>query len=607
MSINIKIKKYLSVSFFIALGLVTVLRIAYWFHLEHGYIEIKQQSQAQIKELVSFLSGSLSRHQSIPHVLSTNPLLANALLRQDDPQTIDPLNQYLQEIQSITEALDIYLINADGEAIAASNWHQSYSFIGQNFAFRPYFQEAIKGGLGRYFAVGTTSNKRGYYFSYPIYANSYPIEANQTNAKVLGVIVVKVDVSEIEQQSTGMARASNYEFAITDPDNIIFLSSNPNWRLRSFIPVTPEKSLDIQESRRYANRAISSLTIKPPYDDTLNEMFQIYQIGTDSDARVDYMDSKIAMADAGWKVHILAPMTPTYNGLPPLLLLYSALYLLCALSLLYAIERRKNTLRLRLAHEQLEQRVKERTQALETSHKQLKETQDELIQAAKLTVIGSLSASINHEINQPLAAIRSYAQNTQTLLSRGKWDYVSSNIMTIIELTDRLAAIVSQFKSFTRKSRGNDKATSIATCIADALTIIQPEVDKQGVELILHNPDTKAQIWCDSIRLQQVLINLMSNAIVAMHQSSPKKLIIGVTQDDRLHITIEDTGTGIEESQMKKIFDPYYTSSRQGLGLGLSISRRIVEAMQGQITVANRIEGGAIFNISLPLHASGTP
>ena len=604
MSINIKTKKYLSVILLITLGLFVILRLAYWFHLENGYHDTKQQSGAQLKELVSFLSGSLSRYQSIPHVLSTNPLLANALLRQDDPDTIKPLNQYLQEIQSITESLDIYLINADGKAIAASNWHQSYSFIGQNFAFRPYFKQAIKGKLGRYFAVGTSSNKRGYYFSYPIYANSYPIEANQADAKVLGVIVVKVDVSEIEQQSTGMARASSYEFAITDPDNIIFLSSSTNWRLSSLTPITEEKRISIQESRRYANRVVSPLAIKPPYDETLNEKFQIYQISTDTAAAIDYMDSKAVMADAGWKVHILAPMTPTYNALPPLLMLYGAIYLLFAVALLYAVERRKNTLKLRQAHEQLEQRVQERTQALETSNKQLKETQDELIQAAKLTVIGSLSASINHEINQPLAAIRSYAQNTQTLLSRGKWDDVSSNIITIIELTDRLAAIVSQFKSFTRKSRGNDKAISIATCIADALTIIQPEVDKQGVELVLHNPDTKAQIWCDSIRLQQVLINLMSNAIVAMHQSSPKKLIIGVTQNERLHITIEDTGTGIEESQMKKIFDPYFTSSRQGLGLGLSISRRIVEAMQGQITVANRSEGGAIFNISLPIHAS---
>ena len=140
MSINIKTKKYLSVILLITLGLFVILRLAYWFHLENGYHDTKQQSGAQLKELVSFLSGSLSRYQSIPHVLSTNPLLANALLRQDDPDTIKPLNQYLQEIQSITESLDIYLINADGKAIAASNWHQSYSFIGQNFAFRPYFK-----------------------------------------------------------------------------------------------------------------------------------------------------------------------------------------------------------------------------------------------------------------------------------------------------------------------------------------------------------------------------------------------------------------------------------------------------------------------------------
>ena len=604
MSITITRKKYLGVGFIILLGLAFTLRAAYWFHLEHGYEMTRQQSNAQMKELLSFLSGSLSRYESIPQVLSTNPLLANALAQQDDPETITPLNRYLEEIQSITEALDIYLVNINGEAIAASNWQQSYSFIGKNYGFRPYFKDAMAGKMGRYFAVGTSSNKRGYYFSFPIYNQGYPIAPNQGDAKVVGAIVVKVDVTEIEQQSTGMARGSNYEFAISDPDNIIFLSSQPNWRLTSLVPVTSQLKQHINASRRYANRAIEPLDIKPPFNASLAEDYQIYQIGSDKHG-TEYMNNAAMMNDAGWRVHILSPMAPIYRSLPPLLLLYGALYLLCALALLFAIERRKNIRRMKQAHEQLELRVKERTKELETSNQQLKETQDELIQAAKLTVIGSLSASINHEINQPLAAIRSYAQNTQTLLSRAKWDDVSSNIMTIIELTDRLAAIVSQFKSFTRKSKGNDKAVSVAQCIKDALTIVQPEVDKQGINLMLRNTDCETLIWGDSIRLQQVLINLMSNAMVAMRACSPKQLIISVNLNDRLEITIEDTGTGIDESQMQKIFDPYYTSSRQGLGLGLSISRRIVEAMQGKISVANRAEGGAIFKITLPIHASG--
>ncbi|MCG9698321.1 ATP-binding protein [Shewanella sp. Isolate11] len=600
-----KKRKYLGVILLISFGLVVILRFAYWFHLEHGYQETQQQSQIQMKEIMTTISASLSRYQSIPHVLSTNPLLADALLHQDDVSTIAPLNNYLQEIQSITEALDIYLVNAKGDTIAASNWDKSYSFIGTNYAFRPYFQQAIKGELGRYYAVGTSSDKRGYYFSYPIYASNYPLDSSKGEQPVLGVIVVKIDITEIEQQGSGISRANNYEFVITDPDNIIFLSSNPQWRLKSLVPMTPSRSRQIQLSRRYANRLIDELTLFPPYNSLSDNRFPIYKINQENGTATGYMDSQMLMQSAGWNVHVLAPMAPIFDSLPPLLLLYGALYLLLTLTLLYTIERRKNTLRLRQAHEQLEFRVKERTQALESSNMQLKETQDELIQAAKLTVIGSLSASINHEINQPLAAIRSYAQNTQTFLARGKLDEVSDNITTIIELTDRLAAIVSQFKSFTRKTHSNDKAVSVAKCIQDTLTIIQPEVDKQGVALILNNADSKAYIWGDSVRLQQVLINLMSNAIVAMQPCEHKELIVSVAQDDRLNITIEDSGVGIEASQMEKIFDPYYTSSRQGLGLGLSISRRIAEAMQGQLTVANRTQGGAIFNISLPIHASG--
>lgn len=309
------------------------------------------------------------------------------------------------------------------------------------------------------------------------------------------------------------------------------------------------------------------------------------------------------MTKVGWYVHVLTPVAPLYRSLPPVMLLSASIFLLLALGLLFSLERRRNLRRMRQAQSQLEHRVKERTRELEDANTQLKQTQDELIQAAKLTVIGSLSASINHEINQPLAALRSYAQNTQTFLGRGMHDKAQENLVTIISLTDRLAEIVAQFKSFTRKSQGQDKPTSINETVQEALTIVHPEIDKQGVRLELQLP---GKPWCfygDKIRLQQVLVNLISNAIVAMQRVDERLLTISISVEEMLCIRIQDSGPGVNESQMEKIFEPYFTTSqRQGLGLGLSISRRIVESMQGSISVANAAEGGAVFQILLPLY-----
>jgi two-component system C4-dicarboxylate transport sensor histidine kinase DctB len=585
-------KRNVVMSMMLIIGLLLTLRVTYWYLLEQGTTSIAEQSEKQINELVIFIDNALSHYENIPAVLAQNPILEQGLLDQRNPQTIEKLNAYLSELQQVTESSDIYLTDALGVAIAASNWDVPNSFINHDYSFRPYFIDAISGKSGRYYAVGTSSNKRGFYFANPVYHRGV----------VLGVVVVKVDISLIEQQSSGIAIASQYEFMISDPDNIVFLSSINSWRFNSLTPLTQAKRFALNSSKRYANRPIGELSVSPLFMLGNSDTKQVYKISS-SEGHAKYLERHQLMPNANWNVHILTPMKPLYESLPPIMLLAATLYLLLTLFILYSIERRKNLRRMHQAQNLLEQRVKERTLDLEQANTQLKDTQDELIQAAKLTVIGSLSASINHELNQPLAALRSYAQNTQTFIGRNMIEDASSNIKIMIELTDRLADIIGQFKSFTRKSQGKDNATEINQSIEQALTIVQPEMDKQGVKLSLKLLTGKCQIWGDSVRLQQVLVNLISNAIVAMQQSTERQLQIEVYCDSKVNISIQDSGPGVRESQMNKIFEPYYTTSeRQGLGLGLSISQRIIESMQGSITVENAIHCGAIFHIILPLY-----
>ncbi len=590
-------KRRFIASIVIITGLVITMQITYWLHLEKGIEEIEQQSQHQLEELTSLLNNALARYENTPAVLARNERIKNILESDEGKEKYQSLNEYFEELQQVTQAADVYLINPKGDAVAASNWRKGNTFIGQNYSFRPYFQHAVQGHLARYFAVGTASNKRGFYFSAPVYSS-------KRASKLLGVVVVKLNIDQLERQITRMAKAGHYEVIVTGEDDVVFLSSVQSWRLGSLTPLTQERLMTINNTKRYASRQLHPLAISPKYQHQDDGKSEIYRLTSFSGTH-KYLDTRVFLSQAKWHVHILTPMAPIISRLPMILLLSASLFLLVSLSLLFHIERQRNHKLMQEAQDQLERRVKERTQELEEANGLLKSTQDELVQAAKLTVIGNLSASINHEINQPLAALRSYAQNTLAFLERDHFDRAKENLNTIIKLSDRLADIVSQFKSFTRKSTGIDSATNVITCIEEALAIIQPEADKQGVTVSAQLPHSNHYIWGDQVRLQQVLVNIFSNAIVAMNQSDNKQLNISISIDSYIDIYIQDSGPGVRESQMEKIFEPYYTTDeRQGLGLGLSISHRIIESMRGKISVANAIEGGAIFTISLPVFSN---
>jgi two-component system C4-dicarboxylate transport sensor histidine kinase DctB len=268
----------------------------------------------------------------------------------------------------------------------------------------------------------------------------------------------------------------------------------------------------------------------------------------------------------------------------------------------------------------LEQKVKERTADLTASNAllsaeieqrkqtqaQLNETQNELIQSAKLAVIGNMSASINHEINQPLTALRSYSQNAISYQEGGQHDKVRKNLNLIITLVDRLSNIVSQFKNFSKKSMGIAAQVCLQSCIDAAISLVKHQAQSELVHIQLQLPEEKIFILGDDIRLEQVLVNLFNNAMQAMANEGNK--LINITmylEADKAIIAIKDNGPGILASNIDRIFEPFFTTKeRVGLGLGLSISQRIIESMEGSMVVENHEKGGAEFRIVLPIYNS---
>jgi len=248
------------VTLLVLFGLLFTLALVKQFGLRLAYQDLQRQSTLNLNNLISYIDNTLGRFEKIPEVLSKHPLLQAVLTTPLDTEKSQQLNVLLEEMSDVTQASDVYLINKSGITIAASNWRKESSFVGNDFSVRPYFYQAMKGELSRYYAVGLISNKRGYYFAYPV--------KNET--EVLGVIAIKLRVDEIEDQHARDVGSDNYNFLIVGPDNVVFMSDNEEWRLNKittllddtpfFNATKPPELIDI---KRYAEREVLKLEISP--------------------------------------------------------------------------------------------------------------------------------------------------------------------------------------------------------------------------------------------------------------------------------------------------------------------------------------------------------
>lgn len=598
----------LLIGFFTLLLLIVVWQTRLW-STEAAYDDLSQNNMNELFRFSSSLRAILQKYESVPHHLSINPELNQFLGDQSNPDKIDSINRYLATINRINRSSDIYILDSIGNTVAASNWDSETSFIGKNFSFRPYFTHAMAGQNARYYALGTTSNQRGYYFSSPI----------SDDDDILGVVVLKISLADIEDRWASPWENSDIELIVTDPDGVIFISTRAEWRLNSLFDIPPEQMAPLKASKRYGIHIPTALNAKKhgKAPSIKGNQATLLSIKNSNGKPIQFLSQNIDMPIAGWRVHALSKTDAIKGKVTSALLVVISTYLVLVLVILFIIERIRNERKLQQAKDFLEVRVRERTADLEQSnyrlrdeiderHKAedaLKQTQEELIQAAKMAVLGQISAGINHELNQPLTAIRSYTQNAQQFLQRGNIETADHNLTEIINLTDHMASIVGQLKVFSRKRGDSLTPVDVLASLNDAVKIMSPQVKQHHVNIIIHSSDQPYTAMGDLIRLEQVFINLISNAIHAMSQSKTRQVSINLEIiNHHIVIHIEDTGPGIASNNIKHVFEPFFTTKdiSQGLGLGLSISHRIIEAMHGTLNVENSASGGAIFSITLP-------
>ena len=578
--------------------------------VERSAIEqLATAGSSQLNLYTTHLKGELEQFQKLPALISTDPRLLGLLHDPDDVDAVDGLNRYLEQINRDTGAADIYLMDRNGLTLAASNWQGERPFVGRNFSFRPYFQQAIQGNLGRYYALGTTSRQRGYYFASPVRAGG----------KTFGVVVVKVNLNEIEQQWSGLPE----ELLVADPDGVIFISTLPSWRFHTVTPLVEADRKRVEESRRYPDVTLDPMPLE-----------RVTAHGTDHQivrlpSQKRFLMQRRVMDDEAWEVYLLTPFISVRNQMTEAFMLVSASALALLFMGLGLRQRYKRRMERALydeqareslyrAHAELERRVKDRTADLSASNDQLsreieerrhaeaqlRETQDELVQAAKLATLGQMSAGINHELNQPLAAIRSYADNGQALLKQERLEEVESNLLQISDLTERMARIGSQLKIFSRKSTGQVGDVSVQGVMEAAQAIIGPRSKKVDATLLVSIPEEALKIRADEVLVQQVLVNLIHNALQAVEGEDERKVrVYAEPHASQVALVVEDSGPGVADEHIERIFDPFFTtkSANEGLGLGLTISTRIVAELGGEMSASRSEWGGARFEVQLPV------
>lgn len=557
-------------------------------------------TDAELK--IALLNVALERPRAIPLVLSGDPDLAAALDGGGAP-ALDRLNRKLEGLIEGTQSSVIYVTGPTGLTIASSNWRQDDSFVGSNYAFREYFQAAMKTGMSEHYALGNVSRRPGLYISRRI---------NAADGRPLGVVIAKVEFNRLETDWN----IGGKPVYVVDRNGVVLMTSVPEWRFKTVAPIDEAQRKIISESLQFGNEALSTLPFRAAR--RASEGVPLIHVDEPGSVRGDYLRLEVPVPTTSWTLHYLQPVAPTLNAIirEGRVVALATLMPLMALSALW-LWRRHKALKEKeeeqRARAELEMKVQERTrdltktrdhlQAEITLHEkttgELRNVQHELVQANRLSILGQVAAGVAHEINQPVATIRAFADNARTLLKRDRLSEVTENLEDIAALTERIGTITTDLKILARKGRTAAEPVSVRLVIEGAVVLLRSRFSGQMDALEIALPDQDLKVLGSRIRLEQILINLLQNALEATETIDTARVEVRVREEsDMIVISVSDNGTGIPEAIRAQLFSPFNTSKESGLGLGLVISNDIASDYGGRIEVASS-EAGTCFSVFL--------
>ncbi|RFU11708.1 sensor histidine kinase [Rhodobacteraceae bacterium W635] len=587
----------------LGLVLATIAGLAALPRVERYFLsETATREEATLRLATAALRGALSRTEVLPGLLAERPILARILEDPDNEGLVPFANEQLRQTALTLDVADIWVMDTAGMTIAASNYRRERSFVGRRFNYRPYFNNALNDGRGRFHALGTTSGQRGYYFAAPVLDGT----------EIVGVLAVKILLDGFE----ATWRESENSVIVTDPSNVIFLSDRRDWHFASLGPI-PERALRaITRTRQYP---LDRLTLLETEREALAPGHDILTVRSNGRGE-DFVTNTGLIASAGWRVMVLTPTRPAIVQARQTVALAVLGLLFAGLIAVVFLQRRARLVerldQQRRHREQLERRVADRTADLNAANAQLvqeveerkvtedrlRRTQSELVQAGKLAALGQMSAALSHEFNQPLAAVKAYADNAATFLDRDRPDEARKNIGLISQMADRMAAISKHLRNFARRPQDRIGPVPLLSVLDDVLELMAPKLNAVKAELRFERPGEEILVMGGRVRLQQVLVNLLSNALDAMERRETPLVEVSIrAEGGRRMVDVRDHGPGLEKEALAQLFDPFFStkSPGKGLGLGLSISYNIVRDFGGTLAARNHPEGGAIFTVDL--------
>jgi len=570
--------------------------------------QLQQHQQESVRRLAhnaNVLEHEVDKFGLLPLAASYNDTLRDALLQPENRKRLLQANHYLYRLNQGAGALQSYLIDHNGKIIAASNWNQPISFVGRNIAYRPYFKQAGANRITTIYAVGTTGNVTGYFFATGLYQDQVR----------LGVVAIKIGLEQLAH----LWGNSVEPLLLSDANGVVVMSSVDEWKYHVLAPLSAQARQELKNTQQYNKQLI-----KPPIwqrKTILNNQAMLVQIGQGR-AKHEYLAISQTLPISGMTLTMLND-TYDMHGLALTRALAVAVIVGFACLLLHSVRLWQMNLKaqaqakrvLQEAHDHLEEQVEQRSSQLKQANASLKKEieerilaarqvqnfQNELIRTENLAVIGQLSTGIAHEINQPLAALSALSANTVRFLEIQDLDTARTNLVRITDIVARLGALTEQLKFFARRPSGEREAVQVGQVVDNALFLLNHRLKKTLIKLQLPSPATVVMVLCESVRLEQVLVNLISNAIDALVDTSEPQIAIDwQIQEDLVHIRVRDNGSGLSDSVKQHIFEPFFTTKKtSGLGLGLALSSDIIKAYGGVLSASNHPEGGAVFTITL--------
>ena len=526
--------------------------------------ETTKQAELRLKLYSNSIDSELERSRFITLLLSDNVRL-KTLLSKNQNKTV--LNKYFNAITN-TYSQNITLYDATGKILSSS-------------------EKALSSQILSQIPFSVSDNKKLIFSRIisPEAKNKFVYAKLITQSEMtLGIILVEVNLSKIEKAWIDASEA----VILIDYLDQVLISSKPDW-IKTKIN---DKSQPSQSSN-----ILNSMQSFTQWEDLPAEAYL---------NKNTLLKLESNLSEQNWKIlyySTYATVREKVNGIIALeitalaILLTLIFYLLSRRSRIQSIIFMEESNKLRDINSKLKNEMNER----EKAEKNLKVAEQSLEQHSKLAALGEMSAAVSHELNQPLAAMKTYLAGAKLLLQRDRPNEALSSFQRVDDLIERMNVITKQLKSYARKGREELVQVDLKMVISYALDIMASQLNLLQVEYLQQMPDEPVMILGDQIRLEQVVINLIRNSLDAMAKTNNPKLKIILKTNNNAVITVIDNGHGI--SDLKSLFEPFYTTKDpgHGVGLGLAISSGIIKELGGRLVAKNSPDSGAIFEITLPL------